>query len=207
MLVGCESNEEAPAAPKPPVAASTPKVEPSAEAKPETPRIKTAEAPTKLGAQSEEYGLATGKKIPGAKATDLKGNTVELESLAEKGPLLLIFYRGGWCPYCNFQIRAMAAAYKDFQARGVEVVMVSVDEVSESAKTSTAFELPFPVLSDVSGEMHKAFRVYKKDKAVPSIYVLDEGKVRFSHIDEDYTKRPSAEQVNAMLDELGYPKK
>src|SRR5690606_32946868 len=100
-------------------------------------------------------------------------------------------YRGGWCPYCNFQIRAMAAAYKGLQARGVELVTVSVDEVSESAKTSNAFELPFPVLSDVSGAMHKAFRVYKTDKAVPSLYVLDKGKVRFIHVDEDYTKRPS----------------
>lgn len=187
-----------------PAAEKDSKETPPAKVEKKAPRIKPAGPSEKLGAQSEGYGLQTGTRQPKATARSVAGKGVSLEELAEQGPLLLIFYRGGWCPYCNFQIRAMAAAYEKIRARGVSLAMVSVDELSESAKTEAAFELPFPALSDAGGEMHRAFRVYKEGKAVPSLFLLADGKVKFSHVDEDYTKRPSEEQILIMLDELGY---
>lgn len=178
-----------------------------ASAEKKAPRIKPAAPPEKLGAQSEDYGLRVGAPQPKATATSVAGKTLSLKELSGDEPLLVIFYRGGWCPYCNFQIRAMATAYEKLKARGVELVMVSVDEVSESAKTEEAFELPFPALSDAGGSMHRAFRVYKEGKAVPSLFLLADGKVKFAHVDEDYTKRPSEEQIVMMLEDLGYKEK
>jgi hypothetical protein len=62
---------------------------------------------------------AVGQKVPDAHARDLDGKDVTLSSLYTKGPVLLAFYRGGWCPYCNSEIHALTTAYPDYQKRGV----------------------------------------------------------------------------------------
>jgi peroxiredoxin len=79
---------------------------------------------------------------------DAAGLEVRLSDLMRRGPLLLVFYRGGWCPYCNFQIRELTAAYPEYGKRGVTPVAISVDRVEESAKTLATYSIPFPVLSD-----------------------------------------------------------
>jgi len=86
---------------------------------------------------------------------------VSLRDLASRGSLLVTFYRGGWCPFCNFQIRELTTAFPEFRRRGVTPIAISVDRVEEAAKTSATCEIPFPVLPDPNLVAHRAFRVVR----------------------------------------------
>jgi peroxiredoxin len=68
-----------------------------------------------------------GTRGPDVQALDLDGKVVRLADLVAKGPLLLVFYRGGWCPYCNYEIHEMTVAFPEYPKRGVLPVAISVD--------------------------------------------------------------------------------
>jgi peroxiredoxin len=143
--------------------------------------------------------------------------------------VLLVFYRGGWCPYCNFQIHELTAAYPEYQKRGVTPVAISVDKQDEAAKAEATYTIPFPLLSDPDLAAHKAFRViHQADEAevaklkgfgidleersgkthhafaVPSLFLIDKGGVvRFAHADPEYKVRPRTKQILAAIDAAG----
>lgn len=174
-----------------------------------------------LGTLEGEIGLAPGQKPGPFEAQTAAGERVTGEQLLERAPLLVVFYRGGWCPYCNFQIRELAMNAERFAELGVTPVAISVDRIDGAALMRQAYEIPFPVLSDPDLDAHHAFLVvhevgpeeYEKLKgygieldkwsgeqhhkiAVPALFVLDSnGEVRFSHAVVDYTVRPTAEQL------------
>lgn len=202
---------------------------PAPSAAPAAPRQKaTRDTPAaRLGTLAPGTGLPVGSRIPDVRAVDLDGREVQLAKLAEaQGPLLLVFYRGGWCPFCNFQIRALAEAAPQFAARGLTPVAVSVDRAEESAKTKALYTLPFPVLSDTDLSFVEGFRVARHVDdaelarlkgfgmdleassgqqhhviAVPAIFLIDRGGVvRWAHSDTDYKTRPSIAQLFAALD-------
>ncbi|MCA0894302.1 peroxiredoxin-like family protein [Microbulbifer agarilyticus] len=177
-----------------------------------------------------DSGVKPGAKVADFSVLDHKGSPVSLEALAkDKAPLLVIFYRGGWCPYCNVQIRQLAEAWSEFEKRGVTPVLVSVDKPDASAMAKATYEIPFPVLSDPDLKAHEAFDViieiddataekYKtygivledwsgRDHhkiAAPGIFLLDKaGTVEWAHVSKDYKTRPSVEQLLNMLDNRG----
>ncbi len=187
----------------------------------------TAPEADKVGVLAPGTGIAVGQKIPDVHATDLDRNDVALTALAAKGPLLLVFYRGGWCPYCNTEIHALAAAYPDFEKRGVTPVAISVDAPDAEAKMKATYQIPFPVLSDSDAKVIDAFHVVKKvgddeyakmknsygvdveaysgkthhEIAVPSVFLVDtKGIVRWAHSDPDYKVRPSIAQLLTAID-------
>ena len=157
---------------------------------------------------------------------------MSLDGFRQSGPIMLVFYRGGWCPYCNAQIHDLTKAFPEYQKRGVRPVVISVDRAEESAKTKATYTIPFPVLSDPDLVAHRAYRVlHKADQAeferlksfgidlerssgrehhvvaVPTIFVIDQkGVVRWAHADADYTTRPSTAQVLTAIDGLGLKK-
>lgn len=88
-----------------------------------TRRLSTPDAT--LGTLPPDLGVPVGQKAPVAVVHDADGNEVALSALIAKGPVLLVFYRGGWCPFCNFQIRELTAAYPELQKRGVTPVAIS----------------------------------------------------------------------------------
>jgi peroxiredoxin len=179
----------------------------------------------RLGTLPEGVGIPAGEPAPDAAVKDAEGHQVRLRDLSKDGPILLVFYRGGWCPFCNFQIRELTTAYPEYQRRGIRPVAVSVDLVEESARTQATYTIPFPVLSDPDLAAHRAFRVvHQADDAevarlkgsgmdlehssgrthhmiaVPSLFVIDrEGIVRWAHADPDYKVRPSTEQILAAI--------
>jgi peroxiredoxin/glyoxylase-like metal-dependent hydrolase (beta-lactamase superfamily II) len=183
----------------------------------------------RLGSAPDGLGVRVGEPAPTGSAQDADGNEVTLESLRATGPILLIFYRGGWCPYCNYQVRMITEANDRFGARGVTPVFVSVDRVEEANRTRATYEIPFPVLSDPDLALHRAFGVVHhadgaevarlrelghdieayagRDHhafAVPSVFVIDaDGRARWQHVDPDYRVRPTVEQLLVVLDELG----
>ncbi|MGH8132950.1 MAG: peroxiredoxin-like family protein [Steroidobacteraceae bacterium] len=189
------------------------------------PPVKLAETPAaRLGTAPPGLGIPVGDKAPDATLKDISGTTRKLSDLYARGPVFIVFYRGGWCPFCNLQLHALAEAKLEFDKRGVGLVAISVDQPSQEAKTQAKHRIPFPMLSDSKLLAHKAFNVVHvpgeaeqraltgygvdltaysgeshKSFAVPSIFLIDRaGIVRFAHIDQDYRTRPSIPQMLAV---------
>ncbi len=187
----------------------------------------TATPNDKLGVLPESMGVPVGQSAPDFTATDLDGASTTLSSLRQKhGAILLAFYRGGWCPYCNFEIHKLSKAFPDFESKSVTPVAISVDKVDEASKTNATYEIPFPVLSDPDLRAHEAFRVVHEASddevarlegfgidiekssgkshhkfAVPAFFLIDaKGVVRWAHADPEYKVRPTMEQLLAAVD-------
>jgi peroxiredoxin len=201
--------------------ASMPAAAPSAT--PEAaPTMVLGETPaSKLGSVQNGLGLKLGAKAPDATLNDVTGKTQKLSALYSEGPTFVVFYRGGWCPFCNLQLQGLTAAKADFEAKGLKVVAISVDKPDEEAKTKAKHGVSFPMLSDSDLTAHKAFNVVHVPPeaeqkalagyginlenssgkthhsfAVPAIFLIDKsGTVKWMHIDEEYKTRPSAKQM------------
>ena len=191
------------------------------------PELGTTEQ-AKLGSRDNDIGLAPGSSVPEFEIKDHQGNTVSFEDLQTKAPLMVVFYRGGWCPYCNLQIRQLTEAWPEFKQRGVTPVLISVDKPDAAALAQRSYDIPFPVLSDPNLLAHDAFQVTMKidDALIPkykqygidveqwsgkthhkiavssAFFVDKKGKILWAHSAMDYKTRPSVEQLLQVIDAL-----
>jgi peroxiredoxin len=175
----------------------------------------------KLGTAPAGVGIAVGTKAPDATLVDVSGKPQKLSALYSEKPTFVVFYRGGWCPFCNLQLHALATAKAEFDSKGLNLVAISVDQPGEEAKTQAKHGVPFPMLSDSMLVAHKAFNVvhvpaeaeakamagfgvdlekFSGQKhhsfAVPAIFLVDQsGVVRWEHVDNDYKTRPTPAQM------------
>ncbi len=117
----------------------------------------TTTAAGKLGSHENNLGLKTGAHVPEFESHTYTGESVTLADLLKKGTLMVIFYRGGWCPYCNYQVRQITRAYTEFQQRHVTPVLISVDKTEGAALLQQSYDIPFPVLSDPELAAHQSF--------------------------------------------------
>ena len=218
-----------PATSAPETAAAAPE-----EAKAEEPKFEVKEtAEAELGTSPAGMGLKVGAKAPDGSLLDITGATVKLKALYAKGPTFVVFYRGGWCPFCNSQLHNLTEAKPEFDQRGVQLVAISVDQPGEGAKTQAKLGVPFPMLSDSKLTVHNAFKIVHKtsaeERAALSGYGIDlasysgqqhgnfataamfyidkKGVVRFAHVGEDYQTRPSVKQMLAIADQQAAAKK
>jgi peroxiredoxin len=228
-FIGCSKPEssmsEAPASSAPPPMMAAPSATPAPMAPPHM-KDYTDPPAERIGVLAPGTGIPVGQKVPDIHARDLDGKDVSLSSLYTNGPILLAFYRGGWCPYCSSENHALATAYPEYQKRGVTPVTVSVDTPDAEAKTKATYTIPFPVLSDGDATMIEAFHVVNKvdadtlmkmkgfgvdlertsgkthhEIAIPSLFLVDRaGVVRWAHSDPDYRVRPSTAQILAAID-------
>lgn len=187
----------------------------------------TEVAESNLGTLSDGLGIEPGRMAPDATLVSIEGESITLSHLWAEQNVLLIFYRGGWCPFCNAQIRDLTVKYQGFKDRSVLPVLVSVDKPDTAALLSAAYEVPFPVMSDSDLDAHQAYNVVLQvskeqyesmlsrgtdleafsgqthhDIAVPSSFLIAKGgKLLWSHVDVDYRTRPSANQLIRVVDE------
>ena len=178
-----------------------------------------------LGVNEDGKGLAKGAQITPFSLQDIDGNNYPIERAWSEKSALIIFYRGGWCPYCNMQIKELSDNYPRLEAAGVQPVLISVDEVDNTAKISSTYDIPFPVLSDPGLVAHTEFNVileldpatlekYREfgisladwsgldhaTIAVASAFVIDQtGTVLVSHATRDYSARPSIDQLITLI--------
>lgn len=227
-LAGCSSpaapSAQSPGGPSQTTAAAAPAAAPAAStaapaAEPEPPLQETPA--DRLGSAPSGFGLAVGSKAPDATLPDVTGHSQKLSALYASGPVFVVFYRGGWCPFCNLQLHRLAAAMPQFKEKGLQIVAISVDTPGEEAKTQAKQGVPFPMLSDSDLTAHKAFHVvyvspdaetkmlasYGIDLekhsgqrhhsyAVASMFLVDRtGTVRWQHVDPEYKTRPTPAQM------------
>lgn len=196
---------------------------------PDEPRINETDVPDddEIGQLPEGIGIPTGESIPDVDAEDEDGEQVSLTTLAaDNEAIVLFFYRGGWCPFCNFQVREMTEAADQFADRGALPVAISVDRPEKASETAATYDIPFPVLSDPDLEVHEAFDVvYEAEQeevdrlaemgmdlgeasgrdhnsyAIPGVFIIDaDGEVLWAHANKDYSVRPSPQQLLEVID-------
>ena len=157
---------------------------------------------------------------------DPDGNPVSSRELLAKGPLVISFYRGVWCPYCSLELQALQAALPEIAARGANLVAISPQTAPNSRKSQRDNKLEFPILSDVKSEVANAFGIrfalpdylvglYKSFKndlpafnddpswvlPMPARYVIGtDGIITYSEVNPDYTERPDPSELLPVLD-------
>lgn len=100
-----------------------------------------------------------GDTAPGFTLQDHHGVAVSLDALIARGPLILTFYRGGWCPYCNLELRAYGRELDAIHAAGANLAAISPEKPDRALDTATVNELRFPVLSDPGNTVARDFGI------------------------------------------------
>ncbi|AQQ28181.1 AhpC/TSA family protein [Burkholderia cenocepacia] len=170
--------------------------------------------------------IKAGDRAPSFKLKDQDGNDVSSAALLVKGPLVVTFYRGVWCPYCNIELQAINEVLPEIRAYGANVVAISPQTPVNSRKAVRTNELGFPVLSDVNGQTGADFglrfalpdylvELYKNLKndlpafnndpswtlPMPARYVIGQnGIVLYSEVNPDYTRRPDPSDMFPVLE-------
>lgn len=166
--------------------------------------------------------IAVGAKIPEALVLTLDGKETTTAKIAAMKPTVFIFYRGGWCPFCNRHLSELRKAEAGLKEMGYQLVAVTPDLPSEIKKTMGKDELNYSIFSDSSAAAMKAFGVafevdagtvgmYKKNYKidleassgqthhilpVPSVFISNsKGEIKFVHSNPDYRARLSSEAV------------
>lgn len=171
---------------------------------------------------------STGDKAPDFTLPNATGSSVKLSTLLESGPVVLSFYRGKWCPYCNLELRALQQALPEITAAGATLVAVSPQTPDNSLSTVEKNELTFEVLSDVNNEVAQSYGlVFQLPEALRPIYanfgidvpahngddtfelpiaatyvISKDGTVAHAYVDADYTKRLEPSDIVATLQQL-----
>ena len=100
-----------------------------------------------------------GDRAPSIRLRDQHGAMFDVAGLLAKGPVIVTFYRGGWCPFCNLELKAYQAVLPRIAAAGASLVAISPEKPDDTVSTADKNALSFPVLSDVGNAVGKAFGV------------------------------------------------
>ncbi len=176
---------------------------------------------TEINAQEKPEGLFIGSKAPDFKAKDQDGNDIRLKDLLKKGKVVLVFYRGYWCPYCNRELSRLQDSLTLIQEKGATVVAVSPEKPELIKQTIEKTKAEYPVIYDEGMKIMKGYEVefeleettlarYRssgldieknngangKYLPVPAVYIIDkESNVTYRFFDTDYKKRPSIAEI------------
>lgn len=165
--------------------------------------------------------LLIGAEVPNKTLQTADGKSVDIRELIKQKPTVLIFYRGGWCPYCNAHLGKIAEIENEILAEGYQVIAVSPDEPERLANTVEKQELKYTLLSDGDGALTQAMGIaFKAPDAkwkanqlqkhsggknsgflpVPSVFVVDtKGEILFEYINPDYKHRIEGKLLMAVL--------
>lgn len=172
--------------------------------------------------------LKAGQVAPDFVLKDPDGNDVSSRELLAKGPVVLTFYRGVWCPYCNMELQALQEALPEIKARGAQLVAISLQGPENSRKSQRDNKLDFPILTDQGGDVSEEFGlkwtlqdfvipVFQGFKVelptihgtddwtlpMPARYILDtDGTIAYAEVNPDYTIRPEPSDMFPVLDKI-----
>jgi peroxiredoxin len=147
-------------------------------------------------------GLDVGAAAPDFSLPTADGGSFSLASARAEGPVVLVFFRGHWCPHCRKQLSELEARKADFAAQGAKLVVVSVDGPEDSAKLAEKLTLTLPIASDPKAEVLAAYEVVDVANgiALPATYVIDgAGTVRYLYLGDKAADRPPVDDVLAAV--------
>ena len=170
--------------------------------------------------------LQVGDKIENFILANHLGKNIELADLLNKGPVVVSFYRGAWCPYCNLELKALNDFLPQFKTKSAQLVAISPQLPDQTLTTAQKNELEFDVLSDIGNKVAQQFGLlFTLDKRIqelytgfgidfehtygdktyqlplPATYVINqEGVITYAFLNEDYTLRAEPSDVMSALD-------
>lgn len=198
---------------------------------------KKADATTKkmykdgLDAVSNSGILESAKNIgdiaPNFELENALGETVSLKSYLDKGPVVLVWYRGGWCPYCNLTLHHLQEELPNFKAEGANLLALTPELPDESINTSEKHDLEFEVLSDIHNKIAKEYGVVFKlteevaekynanfglnahngdtsnELPLAATYIINtDGTIEYAFLDADYRNRAEPSEITRFLKEM-----
>ncbi len=147
--------------------------------------------------------LETGKLAPDFSLQALNDDSVKLSQL-RGDKILMIFYRGHWCPFCVGHLQDIQILLPELEKLGYQVLAISPDDATGMQKMADRMDRPYHFLSDADLIVADLYGI-RRDKELPhpAMILLDElGIVQWFYIGEDYKMRPSATQLRQVLDRL-----
>jgi peroxiredoxin len=170
---------------------------------------------TLLTTQKGLTEVSIGQPAPDFVARDLNDKSVSLKSIIGRRRALLIFYRGGWCPFCNQQLAAISQDYSKFKELDTTVVAVSCEEIEKGKRLLQKLALPYALLSDTQFEGIDRYGVRETNPSEqlrasgitshskPSSFIIDEsGIVRYKYVGKNAQDRPKNEDLLRVLAEI-----
>jgi peroxiredoxin len=162
--------------------------------------------------------LEKGQRVPEVRLKGLDGKDISLASLHQEKPLVIVFFRGGWCPICTKHTQQLIKVYPELKEKGFEMIAVSPDSVESTKANIDKSSIPFAVYSDSALNATSGFGLaFKVDDAtvtkykgfgidlekasgqthhalpIPAIYVVSkDGVIAFAHSNPDYRQRLDA---------------
>jgi len=178
------------------------------------------------GAQEKPEGLFINSKAPDFKLKDQSGVEVSSKNLRKKGSVVVLFYRGNWCPYCNKELKRFQDSLQLLTDMGASLVAITPEAADGVGKTIEKTGAVFPVLSDANLQVSKGYGVvYTVDEKtaaryksfgtdllaineqkgapllpVPAVYIINQdGFVTYRYFEADYKKRPFVKDILSLL--------
>ena len=174
-----------------------------------------------VSAQEAPEGLFIASKAPDFKGKDQNGKEIRLKDLLKQGKVVLVFYRGEWCPYCNKELSRLQDSLQLIIDKGATLVAVSPEKSENISKTVEKTKASYSILHDEGLKIMKAYDVefevpentitrYRntgidieknngengKYLPVPAIYIIDkESTISYRFFEPDYKKRPSVQEI------------
>jgi len=169
----------------------------------------------------EANTLAIGQSFPDFNLSNATNERIELKELLQQGKLIIAFFRGNWCPYCNLELRALQNQLSHFTAKKVNLVAISPQLVSFNKEIQTKLQLDFEVLTDSNNLLAKqvgisfnlqdfAISTYQNlgiklenfngnqanELPFPAVFVLDQkGVVTYQFVDSNYMNRMDIDEL------------
>ncbi|EMI21516.1 AhpC/Tsa family protein [Rhodopirellula maiorica SM1] len=173
----------------------------------------------------EKSAKQVGDAAVDGKLTGWDGKSIQLSELWSEGPVVLMWYRGGWCPYCNAQLRATQKQLSAIEGAGARLVVLTPELPEKAKATAEANNLNMVALHDKDNQLaHKYGIVFSLPQSIAPIfqdklasyngskaaelplsatYVIDtDGKITYAYLNADYTKRPEPADVIAAVESL-----
>lgn len=184
-------------------------------------------------ADAQKNALNVGAKMPSFSLSDPGGKTVGSKDLLKTGNLVIVFYRGAWCPFCNTYLRSLQKRLADIRASGGNLIAISVENPDSSAAVAKKNEVAFTVLSDPNLDTARKFGIVyqlpaetdaqykqygidlaklngmsKPELPLSATYIVDKkGIIKYAFLEPDYKKRAEPDVVIAELGKIKKPSK
>jgi len=148
--------------------------------------------------------VKVGSVAPGFTLIDAKNNPVALQNYKNRAPVMLLFYRGDWCPYCIDQLADYQTLLPELEKYNIQLIAISPDDIASINNTQRKFGQSYVFLSDQNLKVSRLYGIgNEKDLPHPALFLLDEkGVLLWYYASKDHETRPSASQVEKIIQRL-----